>query len=407
MTTGGPGEAAGDAPAVWMLATGQTLGYACLVYIFAALVTDLHTASGWSLAFLALGPSLAILCAALAAPFAGRAVDAGFGPELMSFGAIFGALALVGLSFASTPAAYLAAWVAIGLAQGACLYEVCFAWLIRRLGDGARGAIIRVTLLAGLASTLAFPAGALMAQAMGWEGAVRIAALVMALGTAPLHHWAGRRLRRRDPAPRGRQEGDRGGLVRAARRPAFWGLAGIFFLVNLDHWMIVHLLLPLLAAKGVAPGLAVLAAACIGPAQVLGRLALMAFERRVSVGAVSLATMAGLVVAAALLLSAGAGPELVLAFAAVQGAAMGVVTILRPLLVEATLGRAGYGAVAGAISIAPLTASAAAPLLGAVLLAEAGPVGFVSVALGLAVLALAGVAVLRIAMARTPPEPPG
>jgi len=334
-------------------------------------------------------------------------VDAGYGPELLSFGALFGGLALVGLAFAVTPAGYLAAWVAIGLAQGACLYEVCFAWLIRRLGDRARAAIIRVTLVAGLASTLAFPAGALMARTLGWEGAVLVAAAVMALGAAPLHHWAGRRLRRLDPAPRGRQPGDRGGLGRALRRPVFWGVAGIFFLVNLDHWMIVHLLLPLLAAKGVAPGLAVLAAACIGPAQVIGRLVLMAFERRLPVGTVAVATMAMLALAAAFLLAAGAGPGLVLAFAAAQGAAMGVVTILRPLLVEAMLGRAGYGAVAGAVSIAPLTASALAPTLGALLLAHAGPGGFVAVALGLALAALAGVAVLRVGMADRGPGAPG
>jgi len=47
MTTGGQGGGApGDAPAVWMLATGQTLGYACLVYIFAALVTEMQAAHG-------------------------------------------------------------------------------------------------------------------------------------------------------------------------------------------------------------------------------------------------------------------------------------------------------------------------------------------------------------------------
>lgn len=65
----------GEARAVWFLAAGQMLGYACFYYIFAALVVAWHESLGWDKALLALGPTLAILIAAGLAPFVGRAVD--------------------------------------------------------------------------------------------------------------------------------------------------------------------------------------------------------------------------------------------------------------------------------------------------------------------------------------------
>jgi MFS family permease len=138
--------AASERRAVWLLALGQTLGYACFFYIFAALVLFWHEDLGWDKTLLALGPTLAILVSAALAPFVGRAVDWGQGPRLMVAGAVAGAVSLSVLALAAHPAVYLLAWAGLGLAQATCLYEVCFAFLIRRYGAGARGPITRVTL---------------------------------------------------------------------------------------------------------------------------------------------------------------------------------------------------------------------------------------------------------------------
>lgn len=395
-SNGGPAAdgPAADGPAVWLLAAGQTLAYACIYYIFAALVLAIDADTGWGKPMLALGPTLAILVAAALAPVAGRLVDRGLGPELLAGGALLGAAALVGLAAAATPAHYLAAWAALGVSQAASLYEVAFAWLVRRLGAGARAAIIRVTLVAGLASTLAFPAGTALAGALGWRGAVLVAAAVMALAAAPLHWLAGRRLRAGAP-PAGRlAAADRGRLSPALRRPAFWLLAGGFMLVNLNHWMLIQLALPLMAARGVAPATAVLAAALVGPAQVAGRLMLLRYEARLGSKTVTVTTGATLVAASLCLALAGLAPAMVIAFALGQGAAMGVVTILRPTLLAATFGRDGYGAIAGAMAIPPLLASAAAPAIGATLLGAAGP----GVLTG-AALAVAAAAALLLATA--------
>jgi hypothetical protein len=48
-------------------------------------------------------------------------------------------------------------------------------------------------------------------------------------------------------------------------------------------------------------------------------------------------------------------------------------SILRPVLIAEVLGRSGFGAISGAVAVAPILASAAAPSVGAGLLALGGP----------------------------------
>jgi MFS family permease len=378
---------AAERRAVWLLATGQMLGYACFFYIFAAMVVSWHEALGWDKAMLALGPTLAILISAALAPFVGRAVDRGYGPRLMVGGALVGALALAVLAGASRQGVYLLAWAGLGVAQATCLYEVCFALLIRRFGLAARAAITQVTLVAGLASTLAFPAAAALTRALGWQGTVWVAVAVAGLVVLPLH-LVGARILARGPAD-GRQSVAAPAAGRTVLRDVnFWRLALLFSLLNLNHWMLISFMLPVFAAQGLEQGLAVAAAACIGPAQVLGRLALMQSEARLGTGLATKLTLSAIVAASLLLALAGAAPLLAFGFAATQGAAMGVMTILRPVLVADGLGSRTYGATAGLMSIPTLLSSAAAPLLGALLLAAGGTGLLIGVALVLAVAAL-------------------
>ncbi|MEY4697383.1 MAG: hypothetical protein RIT14_1811, partial [Pseudomonadota bacterium] len=92
------------------------------------------------------------------------------------------------------------------------------------------------------------------------------------------------------------------------------------------------------------------------------------------------------------LLLAGTLPAMAFGFALLQGAAMGTFTILRPVIVAESLGQERYGATAGLMAIPGLIASAVAPLAGAGLIALGGGALLTSVAL---VLAVAAVAVTR------------
>lgn len=358
--------------AVWILALGQTLVYAGSYYAFPALLPDLEAATAWSKATLAMGPTLGFLIMASLTVFTGRLVDRGFGGEMLVWGPVLAAIGVLGLGLAPSPAMWLLSWALIGVAQAGCLYETCFAFLTRRLGPGARAAITRVTLVAGFAGTLAFPLGHFVGARFGGQGAMLVFA-ALTLAALPCNLWSVRSLRRRERAGSAPPPTPPGALAAAARRPAFWGIAACFGLIWLNHGILITFVLALFADRGAGAGMAALAAACIGPSQVAGRLLFLLGEANVGNGRATLIALGGVVVASLLLWLAGMAPMLIFGFALAQGAGAGLMSILRPVLIGDILGRGGFGAVSGAVAMSPILASAAAPALGALMLTLGGP----------------------------------
>ncbi len=389
----------GDSTAIWMLAIGETLGWASLFYIYGALLVWIEADTGWSRASLAIGLTLALLVSALTVGMAGRMVDRGLGAELLTGGAALGGGALLVLSRVETLAQWYVVWAVIGLAMSASFYDMCFAFLTRRLGRQARAAIIRVTLVAGLASTLAFPLGAVLAQNFGWRGAVLVFGMIQLFVTVPLFFFAGVRLRRSDRAPAlaaGKDTPKTRVLGQIIRQPAFWLLAGAFGLASTNHTMLVTYFIPLFTGFGIAKTSAVLAASVVGPFQVIGRIVLMLNGARVGALFSTRVALAGLVISSTVLMAAGMAPVLVFVFAAVQGASVGMMSILRPVLIAEIMGVENFGAVSGTIATVPIFATAMAPLIGAVLLESGGVFALLSASLCLALIALALAFILRV-----------
>jgi MFS family permease len=359
---------------VWLLAIGQTLIYAGVYYAFPAVLPALLAETGWSVAELAAGPTLGFMVMAALTPFTGRWVDRGWGGEMLTYMPILAAAGVAGLGFAPTVGWWLAIWALLGVTQAACLYETCFAFLTRRLGDDARLAITRVTLVAGFSGTLTFPLGALMASTFGGQGALIGFAFIMLFGAVSVNAVAVKQLRRaeRADAPR-RNPPEPGALQDALRRPAFWAISAVFGLIWLNHGVLLTFILMLFQDRGASATMAVVAASCIGPAQVVGRALFMMFAARVSNATATLWSLASIVVAGVMLLLAGGLPGLIFAFALLQGAGAGLSSNLRPLLVADILGRRGFGTVSGAVAVTPILASAAAPSVGAALLHFGGP----------------------------------
>ena len=382
---------------ILMLAAGQTLVWAGLFYSFAALLPVWEADLGWSKAQLSLGFTLALLAAGLLAPLAGRVVDAGAGRALLGFGAIAGALALVGLAQVNSPLMFIAVWVLIGAIQAASLYEPCFAFVTRATGPGARVAITRITLIAGFASTLAFPSLNLLAGAFGWRMAVLIAALVLALLAAPLMFFGALLLERESTHSPAQSSpgGDKAALRAALARPEFWLIAAAFSFLALNHGILLAHILPLLADRGVAAGAAILAASMIGPAQVAGRVVMMRLESRLGTGQVALWAFGTACLSAVVLWLAGLAPVLVFLFAILQGAAFGVMSILRPVMLAETLGLDAFGAISARVARAYITASALAPFAGAQLWRLGGYDLVILSALVLAAASLASAMLLR------------
>lgn len=394
---------------VWLLAVAQTLTYAGVYYAFAALLPDLIAATGWSVADLAFGPTISFLVMAGMLPITGRMLDHGHGAAMMLGGPVLGAVSLLWLAQVGALWQWNLGWALIGLAMSGSVYETCFAQLTRVL-DGpeagqkrgvltARGAIIRVTLVAGFASSLAFPLGHWWGAALGGQaalaafaGVVALAVPVTALGLTLL---GDARKGAQHPAPM------KGALGAALGQRAFWVVTAVFTAIWASHGILMTYVLVLFADRGAGAGMAAFAASCVGPAQVFGRLMLMAGGARVSNRAATVFSLGSLALGGMVLIAAGAAPLLIFAFATLQGMGAGLLSILRPVLVADLLGRQGFGAVSSAISVGPVLANAAAPALGALLLSAGGADAVYTACLALVIFAL----ILALAMIRPPALP--
>ena len=362
-------------PAIRLLAVGQTLIWATIYYIFPAMLLHWEAELGWSRSELTLAITLAVLASAIAAPIAGRIIDRGLGAVQMGVTACLGGIAVAGMSLIGALWQFYALWIFIGIMQAGCLYEPCFALVTRAREEGARRGITAITLVAGFAGTLSFPAVHLLTQAMDWRRACLVMGLVAAFGVAPLL-WRGARLLGPGAARQARPG------VAISARPVFWLVGTGFALLALAHGALLHHLLPILAEREVPAATAVLAASCIGPMQVAGRLAMVATERRLSAHGFVIAAFVSMAAAAFILLIAEANVWLVGLFVILFGASYGTISILRPVIARELLGTDNFGAKSGGLALIYLTASAASAYLGALIWAMAGYGSMIGVLVG-------------------------
>jgi predicted MFS family arabinose efflux permease len=358
--------------AILQLAVGQTLVWAGLFYVFPALLLRWEQDLGWSKTDLTGAITLAILVAALISPFTGRIIDQGRGPLLMAVSALVGGGAMMSLGSIDTLWQFYAVWIILGLAMAGCLYEPCFALVTRTRGKDAKRSIIFITLVAGFAGTISFPAMHSLSQWMGWRFATTMAGLMVVLLVVPLLWFGAKRLEdtrsANQPIQNSPDKTDRAFL----RRPAFWFLATGLALLGVVHATTLQHLLPILNERGLSNEMAVLAASFLGPMQVAGRLAMMASEKYTSHHGVTIAAFAFMGLSVLLLLLSGSSPAFLSAFVILFGGAAGTVSILRPLLTRDVLGEQDFGSKSGALALPYLVGSATAPYLGSVIWAAAG-----------------------------------
>ncbi len=381
----------------WLLGVATTVGYGTLYYIFGALLLAWENALPYGKSWLAFAFMCATLMAAAVSPFAGRMVDTGRGRWLLTGGMALGAVSLLVLASAPNYAVFFLAWLGLGMAEGMCLYEPCFAFVTRTTDDNARKGITRITLVAGFASTLAYPAGAFLADTIGWRGAVLCFAGAVVLVGIPAM-FAGASMLECCPeerqTPETRAE-DRAAFVRARARAEFWLVLVAFSCVTAACAMVITHVIPILTDRGLALGQAVFAASLFGPMQVAGRLAMMAAGHRVTGTGIAAASFVGICCAIGVLLFVVPyHPAAGFAFALLFGASYGVVSILKPIVMAERLGRRAFGMIAGFMAVPFLISAAMAPQAGALLWGWGGYDLALWVALSLAGAALGAVILL-------------
>lgn len=354
-----------------VLGVVQIFTWGSTYYLPAILTDPILSDTGWSRTSVTAGVSLALLTSALVATHVGRAIQAFGGRPVLSLGVLLIALGLIMAGLAAQIEAFLIAWVVIGAGMGAALYDAAFSTLGRLYGADARRAITALTLWGGFASTLCWPISAWLVHSFGWRGTCFAYALFHGLVSLPLC-WTLPKERRSVVQPGIKTEEQPSTIL---RNSGFWLLVVSGTLLSFVAAVWSMLLVSLLHMRGIETAAAVGLGMLIGPSQVAGRLADLAFVvSRHPIWTMLAAT--GLVALGFLGLRIGVPAAAALV---AYGAGNGLWSNARGAMPLALFGARDYPRIMGNLATPNLLAAAVAPSIGAALLEHFGPDGTLTV----------------------------
>nr|WP_277819313.1 MFS transporter [Pseudoroseomonas vastitatis] len=343
----------------------QTLAWGSTYYLPAVFADPVCEALGLSRAWFFGIFSGALLLSGLVGPAAGRLIDTYGGRDVLAASNLVFAAGLALLAAASGPLTLALAWGVLGVGMGFGLYEAAFATVTGLYGREARNAITGITLFAGFASTVGWPASAFLIEALGWREACLVWAALHLVVALPLNRF----LIAQAPPP---------ALVAAPKEAAVGGvpwtmiiLAAVFAATAFVSAAMAAHMPRLIEALGATPTAAIFAASLVGPAQVAARVAEFTLLRKAS-PLITAQLAAGLHPIGAMLL-AFLGPLAAVPFVLLHGAGNGLLTIARGTLPLALFGPAGYGLRMGLLAAPARLLQGGAPLLFTLVLDADGP----------------------------------
>lgn len=365
-----------DARGAWRglvaLCVTVTTSYGVLFYAFPVLAPAISADTGWSLTTVTAWFSGAQVMAGLGGILVGRWLQAHGPRSVMTAAGVLAVPATVGLAFSPSVEAFAVAWLVAGVAMSGLFYPPAFAALTGWFTTHRVRALMVLTLVAGLASTIFAPLTAALEATWGWRGAYLVLAGVLAIVVVPLHAFA---------LPHGwerahagdRTSTDAAVLAReAVRSRAFWTLTFALAAGSLTVFAVIVNLVPLLDERGFDTATAAWILGLGGVGQVLGRLIYPPLERRTT----PVARMVGVLAACAVttvLLGLVPGPWTVLVLISVlAGMARGVLTLLQATAVADRWGTRSYASLNGLMHTPIMLAIALAPWAGAALATPLG-----------------------------------
>jgi MFS family permease len=298
----------------------------------------------------------------------GRWIDRGHERVVMTSGSLLVALAFVLHSQITTVLEFYAVWTLLGVGLAGTLYPPAFAVLTRRFPQHFRRAIIILTFLGGLASTVFIPLVAWLIDALGWRDALCVLAALHLLVCVPVHWLLLQHAPQR--AVLASAHTDHHTLMHLVRQPKFWQLATfVVLLMGVASALPAHMV-SLLREAGMTETWAIAVPASIGVLQVMGRLGLYVAEHRVDVHAtnrwVTVLIPLGFLT---LLIGAGHGAWGVL-FVVFYGLGNGMLTIVKGTVMAQYVSREHMGSLNGLLGLPMALARAAAPWLMGLLWSE-------------------------------------
>ena len=371
------------------LGVSQTLAWASSYYLPAVLAEPISAGIGLPRAWVFGAFTVALLIAAAAGPYVGRAIDRLGGRGVLVVSNLVLAAGLVLLAAATGPVSLFVAWALLGVGMALGLYDAAFATLARLYGSEARGPITGITLFAGFASTVSWPLSAFLDHALGWREACLVWAALNLVVALPLNRFL---LPPAPPLPAAPAHGGKEEQVGWKPYREMFLLAFVFAAAWFVTGAMASHLPGLLERAGATPLEAIAAASLVGPAQVAARA--MEFVLLQRVHPLISARISALLHPIGAVALAFFGPPAAMAFAFLYGAGNGLLTIARGTVPLVIFGPHGYGARNGLLGAPARTAQAFAPILFGLLLDTIG-VNVIWVSAGLCLAALAALLLLK------------
>lgn len=378
-----------------------------MFYGFALFVSPVETELGLLRVQSSLGFSLALLMEGLFAYLVGRLIDKGYERFVMTVGSLLLGVGMIFLGTVTGLRGYLLAWTILGIGLAGTLYPPVFAVVIRRYPFDFRSAIITMTFLGGLASTVFIPLTSYVIGSWGWrEAAFGLGGLNL-IFCAPLHSILLRNAPRKvGPEPSesaiksfSESSADstksRSQFAQLVRSPTFLFLCLFNVLLMAVTAAVPAHMINLLREAGLAPWLVIAVPAGVGVFQVVGRLLLYFLERRVDSHFTNRWSPFLIPIGILALLIGYGKSSWAVVFVLAFGLGNGMLTIVRGTSVAQYLGTEYVGSLSGLIGFPVALARAASPLiLGALWSADKG---YVSGLYFLLTISILGVIAIRLA----------
>lgn len=349
---------------VAVLATTTTLGYGILFYSYGVLLVPMERDLGWSRSALTGAFSIALLVSALLTIPVGRWLDRHSPRALMATAATAAAVLVAAWGAVSNRAGFYAIWIALGACMAVLFYEPAFTVLTKQFAGAARNrAVMAVTLAAGLASTIFGPLTAWLERTLGWRGATLALGALLGLVCVPLFV---RGLRPPLPADDASVPETHVAPVvptlpgEAVRSSRFWLLTGAYLLGAITTFGVAVHLVPYLIEREWTAGSAATVLGAVGFVQVLGRSMFSRLVSRLPAGPLGTWVLAAKATGLAVLVLVPGGAGVVV-FVAVYGAANGLGTLTRAVVIADLYGTEHYGAISGVLSAITAVGGALSP----------------------------------------------
>jgi Major Facilitator Superfamily len=336
---------------LFWLSLAQLVSWGSTLYLFGMLVDPIEAALNISRGQMSFAFGLAMLVEGACAYPVGRLIDAGHGRWVMKGGSLLACASLLGMSQITTLTQFYIAWGCLGAAMSSILYMPIFSIVTRRFPDNFRRAIIVITFLGGLASTVFIPLMAWLIANWGWSITVMVMAGFHLFVCAPIH-WL---FLKNEPTFIKRAANDDSVAQTKIRNPQqvrVMLLLGVFTALGtaMASSIAAHFI-PLLRERSMAEFWVVLIPAAVGAIQVLGRMGILWSDGKFSTHKVNAVIVWLCPLGMLLLIAAGSNTALLLCFACVWGIGNGCQTIVKGTAVAQYVSHENVAALNGSLGI--------------------------------------------------------